>query len=98
MHSAVPFPISRTMKILEIREPPITLELAKQHLRVGSTTHDDILITAKLDMAVAVAEDMTGRMIRERRVVFDVLVPPTLPSSACQSPLRRSSGSPYLNF
>nr|DAH08104.1 MAG TPA: Head Tail Connector Protein [Caudoviricetes sp.] len=67
------------MKTLEIREPPITLELAKQHLRVGSTTHDDALIAAKLDMAVAVAEDMTGRMIRERRVGFDVLVPTDTP-------------------
>lgn len=67
------------MKILEIREPPITLELAKQHLRVGSATHDDALIAAKLDMAVGVAEDMTGRMIRERRVGFDVLVPTDAP-------------------
>lgn len=79
MHSAVPFPISGTMKILEIREPPITLELAKQHLRAGSTTHDDTLIAAKLDMAVAVAEDMTGRIIREKKVTFNVLIPADAP-------------------
>lgn len=67
------------MKTLEIREPPITLGLAKQHLRVGSATHDDTLITAKLDMAVAVAEDMTGRIIREKSVSFDVLIPTDAP-------------------
>ena len=65
--------------MLEIREPPITLELAKQHLRIGNATHDDALIAAKLDMAVAVAEDMTGRMIRERRVGFDSLIPTDTP-------------------
>ena len=63
------------MKILEIRERPITLELAKQHLRVGSATHDDTLIAAKLDMAVAVAEDMTGRIFREKTAQFDVSIP-----------------------
>lgn len=67
------------MKILEIREPPITLELARQHLWVGSTTHDDTLIAAKLDMAVAVAEDMTGRTIRERRVELTVVFPSDAP-------------------
>ena len=67
------------MKTLEIRESPITLDLAKQHLRVGSATHDDTLITAKLDMAVAVAEDRTGRIIREKKVSFDVLIPTDAP-------------------
>lgn len=67
------------MTVIEMREPPITLELAKQHLRVGSTTHDDTLIAAKLDMAVAVAEDMTGRTIREKRVRFDVSIPSDAP-------------------
>jgi hypothetical protein len=67
------------MRTIEIRELPITLELAKQHLRVGSTTHDDTLIAAKLDMAVAVAEDMTGRTIRAKKVVFDVLIPTDAP-------------------
>ena len=67
------------MRTIEIREPPVTLELAKQHLRVGSTTHDDTLIAAKLDMAVAVAEDMTGRTIRAKKVVFDVLIPTDAP-------------------
>lgn len=67
------------MRTIEIRESPITLELAKQHLRVGSTTHDDTLIAAKLDMAVAVAEDITGRTIRAKKVVFDVLIPTDAP-------------------
>lgn len=67
------------MKILEMRELPISLELCRQHLRIGSATHDDELIAAKLDMAVAIAEDMTGRTIRERRVVFDVLMPTDAP-------------------
>ena len=44
------------MRVLENGEPPITMDLARQHLRVGSATHDDTLIAAKLDMAVAVAE------------------------------------------
>lgn len=67
------------MKTLEIRESPITLELAKQHLRVGSATHDDTIIAAKLDMAIAVAEDMTGRILREKKVTFDVLIPTDAP-------------------
>lgn len=67
------------MKTLEIRESPITLELAKQHLRVGSTTHDDTIIAAKLDMAIAVAEDMTGRILREKKVTFDTLIPTDAP-------------------
>ena len=67
------------MKTLEIRESPITLELAKQHLRVGSSTHDDTIIAAKLDMAIAVAEDMTGRIIREKKVTFDVVIPTDAP-------------------
>ena len=46
------------MTVIEMREPPIALELAKQHLRVGSATHDDTLIAAKLDMAVAVTEEI----------------------------------------
>ena len=67
------------MTVIEMREPPIALELAKQHLRVGSAAHDDTLIAAKLDMAVAVAEDMTGRTIREKRVRFDVSIPSDAP-------------------
>ena len=67
------------MTVIEMREPPIALDLAKQHLRVGSATHDDTLIAAKLDMAVAVAEDMTGRTIREKRVRFDVSIPVDAP-------------------
>ena len=59
------------MTVIEMREPPIALEFAKQHLRVGSAAHDDTLIAAKLDMAVAVAEDLTGRFIRQRRVEIE---------------------------
>lgn len=63
------------MRVIENREPPLTLELAKAHLRVGDAAHDDELIAAKLEMAVAVAEDMTGRIIQEKVVVFDLLAP-----------------------
>ena len=63
------------MKTLGLRELPVTLELARQHLRVGDATHDDALIASKLEMAVAAAEDMTGRIIRGRTVLFDVLLP-----------------------
>ena len=45
-------------------ELPITLELAKAHLRVGDSTHDDELIAQKLEMAFGVAEDITNRNIR----------------------------------
>ena len=54
---------------------PVTTALARQHLRVGDATHDDELIAAKLEMAVGVAEDMTGRHISGYEVVFDVLLP-----------------------
>lgn len=63
------------MRVFENGEPPITMDLARQHLRVGSATHDDILIAAKLDMAVAVAEDLTGRFIRQRRVEVEAMLP-----------------------
>lgn len=46
-------------------ELPISLELAKAHLRVGDSSHDDELIAAKLEMAFGVAEDMTNRDIRK---------------------------------
>lgn len=63
------------MRIVEHRELPLTLELAKQHLRLGNSTHDDELVAAKLEMAVAVAEDMTGRIIRKKVVVFELQTP-----------------------
>lgn len=63
------------MRVLENGEPPITMDLARQHLRVGSATHDDTLIAAKLDMAVAVAEDLSGRFIRQRRVEVEATLP-----------------------
>ncbi len=42
-------------------ELPISLELAKAHLRVGDSSHDDELIVAKLEMAFGVASDLTNR-------------------------------------
>lgn len=63
------------MRVLENGEPPITMDLARQHLRVGNATHDDTLIAAKLDMAVAVAEDLTGRFIRQRSVEVEATLP-----------------------
>jgi hypothetical protein len=63
------------MKTLGIRELPLTLDLARQHLRLGDTTHDDALVVSNLEMAVAAAEDMTGRYIRGRTVEFHVLCP-----------------------
>ncbi|GAB0481660.1 hypothetical protein KML24007_04060 [Alistipes indistinctus] len=56
------------------KELPITLELAKEHLRLGDDTHSDQLVAAKLEMAISVAEDITGRWIRPRSVEFDVLL------------------------
>ena len=87
------------MKTLEIRESPITLDLAKQHLRVGSATHDDTIIAAKLDMAIAVAEDITSRFIREKRVIFDVLIPTDAPITRLPIPtmqIERLSVSQFL--
>jgi len=45
-------------------ELPISLALAKAHLRVGDSSHDDELIAEKLEMAFGVAEDITNRDIR----------------------------------
>jgi uncharacterized phiE125 gp8 family phage protein len=63
------------MDTLGIRELPLTLDLAKQHLRLGDAAHDDALVRTKMEMAVAAAEDMTGRLIRGRTVGFNVLCP-----------------------
>ncbi|CDN30627.1 hypothetical protein BN938_0522 [Mucinivorans hirudinis] len=49
-------------------ELPISLELAKAHLRVGDSSHDDELIAAKLEMAFGVAEDATNRTLRTMSV------------------------------
>ena len=43
----------------------ITLSLAKAHLRVGDSNHDDELIGEKILMAFGVAEDLTNREIRK---------------------------------
>lgn len=56
------------------QELPISVELAKEHLRLGDETHNDSLVAAKLEMAFGVAEDITGRHIRPRSVEFDVLL------------------------
>lgn len=63
------------MRVLEYRDLPISLELAKAHLRVGDAAHDDELIAAKLEMAFGISEDMTGRIIREKLVEFEVQLP-----------------------
>lgn len=56
------------------RELPLSTTLARQHLRVGDDLHDNALIEAKLEMAVGIAEDSTGRVIRQRYVEFNVLL------------------------
>ena len=85
------------MRVLENGEPPITMDLARQHLRVGSATHDDTLIAAKLDMAVAVAEDLTGRFIRQRREEVEATLPvvehPTLPLPVPTTAVERLTAS-----
>ena len=58
------------------RELPLSTTLARQHLRVGDDLHDNALIEAKLEMAVGIAEDCTGRIIRQRYVEFNVLLGP----------------------
>lgn len=63
------------MRTIEIRALPISLELARRHLRVSDANNDNELIVAKTEMAVGIAEDMTGRIIREKVVQFDVLIP-----------------------
>ncbi len=64
------------MRYTEIRTRnlPVSAELARAHLRIGDDMHDHALIDAKLEMAVGIAEDMTGRRIRDRYVEFDVLL------------------------
>lgn len=61
------------------KQYPITLSLARQHLRMGDSDHDDALIEQKLEMAIGVAEDMTGRYILGYEVDFDVLLTPDNP-------------------
>ncbi|MFI3298762.1 MAG: head-tail connector protein [Rikenellaceae bacterium] len=39
----------------------ISLELAKAHLRVGDSIHDDAVIAEKIKMAISIAEDKTNR-------------------------------------
>lgn len=44
---------------------PLSLELAKAHLRVGDDTSLDGLIEQYLEMAFAIAEDYTNRNLRQ---------------------------------
>ena len=44
---------------------PISLELAKAHLRIGDDTSLDALIEQYLEMAFAIAEDYTNRKLIE---------------------------------
>lgn len=59
---------------IRARNIPVSAELARAHLCIGDDMHDHALIDAKLEMAVGIAEDMTGRRIRDRYVEFDVLL------------------------
>lgn len=56
------------MKTIEIGDLPISLDLAKMHLRLGDDTFNDLLVEAQLEMAVAIAEDTTGRVIQEQQM------------------------------
>lgn len=44
---------------------PLSLELAKSHLRVGDDTSLDSLIEQYLEMAFGIAEDYTNRNLRQ---------------------------------
>ena len=44
---------------------PISLELAKAHLRIGDDTSLDTLIEQYLEMAFAIAEDYTNRKLTQ---------------------------------
>lgn len=56
------------------RKLPVSLKLARAHLRLGDARHDDALVEAKIEMAIGIAEDFTGRIIRQSYVEFDVLL------------------------
>ena len=45
-------------------EQLVSLELAKAHLRIGDSSHNDELILIKLEMAIGIAEDQTNRNLR----------------------------------
>lgn len=47
-----------------MKELPITLERAKEHLRLGDDSSRDTLVTDYLDMAFGIAEDYTNRDLR----------------------------------
>lgn len=44
---------------------PMSLELAKSHLRIGDDTSLDALIAQYLEMAFGIAEDYTNRNLRQ---------------------------------
>ena len=56
------------------RKLPGSLKLARAHLRLGDARHDDALVESKLEMAIGIAEDFTGRIIRQSYVEFNVLL------------------------
>lgn len=61
------------MEIVEILNGPISMELAKLHLRLGDDQSNDELVKLKLDMAVSIAEDMTDQAIQQKRLsIVDV--------------------------
>lgn len=58
------------MEIVEMEEGPISLELAKLHLRLGDDESNDELVKLKLEMAVSIAEDLTYRAIQQKRMTI----------------------------
>jgi len=60
-------------------ESPISLELARQHLRVGDDHSLDSLIGEYLGMAVGIASDFTNRNIRDEYT--EQTLPPAVKSA-----------------
>lgn len=58
------------MEIVEIKEMPISLELAKLHLRLGDDASNDELVKLKLEMAISIAEDITFRSIQQKKMII----------------------------
>lgn len=56
------------MRVIQKYECPITLEVAKSHLRVIDNTEDDAIIAAKLNAAIDIAEKYTNRPIFPKQV------------------------------
>lgn len=59
------------MKIVEIRESPISLQMAYLHLRLGDDISNNLLVEDKLQIAVSIAEGKTSRIIQECVIELD---------------------------